>query len=159
VVGVVTRGVYRLNYRGYSLAECWRLGGPMGLGPMLFWRLVGKRGDYLWLPAPEYGIACPKEQLTRETQEQLEPLVRETERLGYTRGMFWRPVRVLDHRIRDGGEYWALHEDGQRVLSAHYTHAEDAPGCAVTPERSVTLFGLFLTQDLRGTLIGTDKHL
>ena len=143
-------GVYQLNYRRASPRELWRMSGlprPLTFPTAILLKLLGKRGQRVWLPPSQTLADCAEEDLTEEARGHLAPVVQQMGRLGCRRGAFRRLARKLDPGIRDMGALRALHDDGRRIMVVIYFRygtlgvtqvrlsgsaiAEDATGTAV----------------------------
>ncbi len=153
---MIEPGVYRLCYRGGTVGECRRMGGPVGFLVGLAFKLVGKRGYYLWLPDPVLERICDEGELTAESRERLAPVVAAAAESGCSPIGFVRPPLPLSPVFRDAGAYWALCEDRRRILGAAYTHVQ-ASGSA-PPVRSTSLYGAMLRPDRRAVTVVTTRH-
>ena len=147
---MIEPGVYQVHYRAATLRECWRIAGPGLFHVSLAWKLLGQRGQYLWLPPSEAAVPCGADTLSQDARAHLAPVVEQLQRLGYTRGLFIRHARNLNPNARDAGAYQALHDDGMRVFSAAFVHMVCDPAPAL---KTVALSGLLIAEDLSGTLV------
>lgn len=125
-------GVYRMNFRGLSLAECWRFSrGPVKFTIALGLKAIGFSGSPMWLPPHEGEADCAEGDLSAEARERLLPLVAELQALGYARGCFSRAARTFDPHMKQGFAYRALHDSGQRSLFIGFVQ-NDSSGTLTT---------------------------
>lgn len=120
------RGVYRVCFKGLTLNEAWRLGGPVGFVIAMIMKFTGKMGDTQWLPAHEAEKACPEGDLSPDALEGLRPVIQEATRLGYSQGLFMKVVINVSQDTREAYAYHALHQDG--IRSAYLAHVWSGPG-------------------------------
>lgn len=125
-------GVYRMNFRGLSLAECWRFSrGPVKFTLALGLKAIGFSGSPMWLPPHEGEADCAESDLSPEALEHLLPLVAELQALGYARGRFSRMARNFDPHMKQGFAYRALHDSGRRALFLGFVQ-NDSSGTLTT---------------------------
>lgn len=125
-------GVYRMNFRGLSLAECWRFSrGPVKFALALGLKVAGFSGSPMWLPPHESEEDCAESDLSPEAREHLLPLVAELQALGYARGRFSRMARNFDPHTKQGFAHRALHDGGQRGLFIGFVQ-NDSSGTLTT---------------------------
>jgi hypothetical protein len=113
-------GVYRLNFRGLSYAECWRFGGVLGFPLAVILKFMGKKGTFHWLPAHETEEICRFEELNAIVQTNLQPAVEVLQRLGYKDGVYMKMKINLDPDSLDLGAYFGLHENGMKFMHAAF---------------------------------------
>lgn len=154
---MVEPGVYRMSWSGLTLAECWRFGGLWRFPIALGLKLCGHRGDWIWLPIPTADSVCTEDQLTEACRGYLATALSDAPLLGYRLIAFCRPVLPMDPSFRDSGGFWALHDDGRRVLSAFYSHVQATTTPPPPATRGVSTFCTFSTPDLHSTTVTDAK--
>ena len=115
---MVERGLYELNYGGLTWCELWRFSErkPLVFFFALGFKLSGKRGARIWLPARENERPCAEVELSERARATLLPIVNEARALGYANGRFSTLARRDDPASKEAFSYAALHEDGVRTL-------------------------------------------
>jgi len=63
----------------------------------------------------------------------------------------------MDPSFRDSGGFWALHDDGRRVLSAFYSHVQAITSPPPPPMKTASRFCAFSTPDLHSTTVTDAK--
>jgi hypothetical protein len=155
---MITKGVYRLNYRGLSFAEAWRLGGAKAFPIAMIMKLTAANGDYLWLPPSDIERPCPREELSEMAQGKLAPVAKQLEGMGYPTGIFSKLVLSLDPAFTDGGSYRALHVDRKRIIYVAFLRRELRQQNQVVQNDVLNPFGLFIKEDGRNaTVVLTSK--
>ncbi len=151
-------GVYRFQFRGLTLRECWRFGGGMpGFLIALVFKMIGKSGDTMFLPACDSEGPCDPETLSAECREHLAPHIGQLSDLGFRRGTYIAPKTAPPSSMKDPGAYRALHDDGVRIMFLAHIHnvvgeGEERP--IVT--HKVTATGEFMLQD--GGILAVCDH-
>lgn len=142
---MIERGLYRLNFRGLTWSDCWRLGrNPPGVVLAALWKLRAKPGPYMWLPTSEAERICTAGELSAACRATLEPLAVWLRGFGYCRGLYKTQGIRLVENIEDDGGYLALHDDGQRACMVAYIHSVVVSGERRIEKRTVTATGGFL---------------
>lgn len=96
---MIQPSVYRMNYQGLTLAECWRFGrNILGFAFAIVFKLLAKPGNPIWLPPQEAEQACTREELSPAAQPHLAPPVAQLAGLGYRAGQFMWQVFSTRHR-------------------------------------------------------------
>ncbi len=144
-------------YRGLSLEDCWRVGGPLGFPILLTWRLLRTRGQWRYLPIAAADYPCAEDDLTPRCREHLAPTLAEAPRLGCSLVSYSRDPRLKDPSFADGGGFWALHEDRRRILGGFYCRTETETASRPVAVEHVVRYCLFLTPELRSTSV-TDSR-
>jgi hypothetical protein len=118
--GIMESGVYRLNFRGLSVAECLRFGGMSRFPLALLLKVFGKKGARQWIPPDEAEEICPADELSPDALAAMEPHRDPLQRLGYSTGIYTKAIENYDENIKDVGGYLTLHEDGRKFIFLAY---------------------------------------
>lgn len=119
---MITPGLYRMNFRGLTLAESWRFaGGPVTFLIALVLKGIRFKGARMWLPTHQAEARCTEAELSEGARQRLLPEVEKARALGYGDGHFIRAARIDDPAMKEGCAYIALHADRTRALMIAYT--------------------------------------
>jgi hypothetical protein len=130
-------GFYQLSFRGLSWREAWRLSnGPLAFGVAVVLKLIGFRGQKMWLPAVEGEQECAEADLSAEARAVVAPLVAEALQLGYLPGVYSQVRHERCPATRDSGGCVCLHREGNRAMHLAFVVTEvmgqPVPATAIT---------------------------
>lgn len=155
---MLERGVYRQNFRGLTLGECWRFGGPVGFPVALILKAIKFPGEHVWLPAEEAERPCAEAELPDDARIHLSAAADRLRRLGYAPGRFSRLVLNLDRNSRCAAGYLALHSDGRRVMHCAYIHYRNVKANVPIEMQVVAAFGSIFLEDSRVITVANNKN-
>ncbi len=110
-------GIYRMSFRGLSLAEAWRFGGePLKFTIALVLKLLAAKGPRQRLPTYAAERECDPAEVPAGEHQRFLAEIKIALDLGYAQGWFQTNREILDPSLVDGYGYTALHEDRRRAI-------------------------------------------
>lgn len=82
---MIKRGVYQTSFKGLTFSELWRMGGPIGFLPGVFFKLTGFKSGELHLPSSHFQRPIPEEEVEAHLIDKIADWVEQAKRIGYDR--------------------------------------------------------------------------